>query len=591
MLRTKSVALTAAALLAVLLPLESVAGQHVVWVDFETRGFSTAEFKNRSLRNTRSLNDVKRRIVHHLAQDYANYEVYFVTNKPRTGRYTRLIIGGGDLDDDRSAFGTSLDSWFTCPASDCGRTLKATDHWSWRTHVESVAFVFSGVMGSAMSANDATVENISALVARTASHELGHILGLEHWFAVDSYEAGFDLPQNSPSVTVTDDDWKKFPEHVMASDMGVGTRLSVDPRFSPHISNEHLIRNMHTRGYHLPLGEFGRVRRGGPARADLLIGDMSSPTAVAWEASLSSGTSFGSPRTFRADGGDPTDIFLTGDVDGDGDTDLVYGRPLSATTVRWYVRETTPSGFSGYSTWSTDAGDVGDVFRLGDVTGDGRADLVYGRPLAGANHANAIRLKWFVRPSSGTAFGRYSEWLGTGGYQGHPIFLRDFDGDGLDDLVTAYIPIGGNTGRWEWNRSLGNRFASVAMLYRGTGVDTDRFFLDDVHGDGAPDLIIGRRISRNRIRWYVRQGTAFTGRSGVTARFSSNASVYGDDVGDSGDYFRVGDVNGDGRADLVVQRRNNATGSRTWVSLSQVSSFAGPRRWGNDRGEDGQLVY
>lgn len=577
------------ALLAVLLPLSPLEAQHVVWVDFTTRSFSPYEFNNNSIRNSRSWDDVKRRIVHHLAQDYANYEVYFVTDEPRAGRYTRLIIGGGSVaNGGTNVLGTSL-PWGVCDPSDCGERLQATDHGSWKTDTESIAFVFSdNYATSAMTGSTATVERIANAVAKTASHELGHILGLEHWFAVDSYEDGFDLPQNSSQVNTTIQNSSDRLPHIMGTGLSIQRLADNTFRFSPHISNEHLMRNMATRGYHLSLGEFGKVRNGEPKTADLLIGDLSSPTAVAWDASLSAGTAFRIPKSFRTDGGDPSDIFLTGDVDGDGDTDLVYGRPMSATTVRWFVRLTTPQGFSGYSTWASDAGDVGDVFRLGDVTGDGRTDLVYGRPATGRHSANAIPLRWYVRPSMGSSFGSYSQWVDAAGYQGHPVYLRDFDGDGRDDLVSARLP-SGQPGIWAWNRSLGNRFASGARLFAGTGVETDRLFLDDVTGDDTPDLIIGRRMSRSRIHWYVRPGIRPRGR--IPAQFAASPATWSRDVGNSGDFFRVGDVNGDGRADLVVLRRDDPTGSRIWASLSTGSGFDRPARWGGNIGEDGQLVY
>jgi hypothetical protein len=555
--------------------------QHVVWVDYTTRSFNPQAFNNLSIRNSRSWDDVKARLLRSLAEDYANYEIQFVPFQPRAGRYTRMVIGGDDLGATNTVLGTSL-PWGVCEASECGVRLQATDHGSWRTHRESVAFVFSDEFaGSALTGSTATVERISAALSKTVSHELGHILGLEHWFAADGYEAGFDLPQSSSQVDAKFEDGQV--PHVMATSLSIETQATTAFRFSPHISNEHLMRNLGTRGYHLPLASFDMPRTRTRPKGDLLIGTPASTSAVAWDVAYSSGQAFNSPARYVADGGDPTDIFLTGDVNGDGAADLVYGRASSATTVRWFVRLSTGSGFGGYSAWADDAGDVGDVFRIGDVNGDGRADLLYGRPATGNHNANAIPLKWYVRLSTGAAFGGYSEWLASGGYQGHPVFVRDFDGDGRQDLITARIPTG-QTGIWELHRSTGRAFSPSSRLYAGTGVDTDRFFLDDVSGDGRPDLIIGRRVSRSQIRWYVRLGVNGTS-------FDATPRVWIEDAGDSGDIVRVGDATGDGRADLVIMRRDQPTGSRLWVSASTGTAFAAPQSWGSNIGEDGRLTY
>jgi hypothetical protein len=564
-------------------PVPQLGAQHVVWVDYSTRSFNPQIFNNISIRNSRSWDDVKARIIKYLAEDYANYEIQFVPFKPEAGRYTRLIIGGDALGGASNVLGTSL-PWGVCQASECGVTLQATDHGSWRTDKESIAFVFSdNSAGSSLTGSTATIGRIASAIGKTASHELGHIIGLEHWFAVDSYEAGFALPQGSSQVNTTTQNSSARIPHVMGTGLSVAMLADSSFRFSPHISNEHLMQNLGTRGYHLPLANFNRPSRGTPSTADLLIGEMTSTSAVSWDVSSSSGRAFGSPVNFVADGGDPADVYLTGDVNGDGAADLVYGRASSATSVRWFVRLSTGSGFGAYETWVSDAGDVGDVFRIGDVNGDGKDDLLYGRPSTGNHNASAIPLQWFVRLSTGSAFGQYSEWIASAGYQGHPVFVRDFNRDGQADLITARIPAG-QPGIWNLYTSTGQGFASSGRLYAGTGADTDRLFLDDVSGDGVPDLIIGRRVSRNQIRWYVRRAA-----SGPS--FEATPHIWIEDAGDSGDIFRVGDVTGDGLADLVIMRRDQPTGSSLWVSASTGAKFSGPQRWGANIGQDGLFVY
>jgi hypothetical protein len=76
-----------------------------------------------------------------------------------------------------------------------------------------------------------------------------------------------------------------------------------------------------------------------------------------------------------------------GDANGDGKADLVYGRPLGMTSlittldltlVRWFGRSSLGSSFSSFTTWADDAGNEGDCFPYGC---------------------------WFVAPPGGQTFG------------------------------------------------------------------------------------------------------------------------------------------------------------------------------------------
>ena len=111
------------------------------------------------------------------------------------------------------------------------------------------------------------------------------------------------------------------------------------------------------------------------------------------------------------------------DVDADRRTDMTIWRPSNG---KWYMLKsgTTPE-FDYYQASSLTWGKPGDIPLLGDVDGDGQGDLIVWRPSNG---------KWYLLYSS-TDYDYYQAKSYTWGKTGDIPLLGDIDGDRKDDLI------------------------------------------------------------------------------------------------------------------------------------------------------------
>ncbi|MEV0729359.1 DUF2961 domain-containing protein [Polymorphospora sp. NPDC050346] len=242
------------------------------------------------------------------------------------------------------------------------------------------------------------------------------------------------------------------------------------------------------------------------------------------------------------------EIPLTGDVDGDGRADIVTFTRGAAADV--YVALSTGSGFGPGVKWHDFFAVGTEIPAVGDVNGDGRADIVTFTRGAGADV--------YVALSTGSGFGPGVKWHDNFAVGTETPVVGDVDGDGRDDVVTF---TGGTAADVYVSLSDGNRFVQDGWkwhdnLAAGTALPA----LADVDGDGRDDVVTFTRGAAADVYVARSTGSGF----GAAARWHDTFAVGTEAPG-------VGDFDGDGRADVVTFTRGTA--ADVYVSLSDGSRF------------------
>lgn len=293
--------------------------------------------------------------------------------------------------------------------------------------------------------------------------------------------------------------------------------------------------------------------------------------------------------------------WLTGDVNGDGRSDVITVSILSPPGLTLEVRLSDGKGGFTTRTQKTTWPIAGSVphdsdafiprFRLlvGDVNGDGRADLVNvwrdkrtGTEVL-AEAALGTITGFFQQqgpaPTGMTSWSPRARW-----------FLGDQDGDGFTDLIGVH----GTNGDEESGyanaellvaRSDGRRFSHVdttATSWTFEKRDDPHWFVGDVDGDERADILGVESVvaanARARLRLGLSRGAGtFTTSSQMTSTLFV-VPLFSSDFDESnassvpGERAHAGDFDGDGRTDLLLVQPMRAPGSDK-TEMHFVSAF------------------
>lgn len=287
--------------------------------------------------------------------------------------------------------------------------------------------------------------------------------------------------------------------------------------------------------------------------------------ATATAAALTGGllTFAGSPATaadsvkvakadFNGDGiGDVATSATTAYVSGlknAGQVVVLYGTSTGVSSAQRTTLSQNSSGVPG----TAEAGDsFGAELAYADFNGDGYDDLVVGTPyekVGTDTNGGAVTLLWgSVNGLTGKGVDVPDPAAGSHDYWGKDLAAGDFDGDGKADLVvgsssaTLYLYKGG----FSSTGTAGSRTTVTPPIESGTNDSPFgplNLTAGDVNGDGRTDLVVDGYETSTRYGWNTNYWLPGTasGLSGSSAKTLKSGIV-----------TAIGDINGDGFGDIV----------------------------------------
>ena len=311
--------------------------------------------------------------------------------------------------------------------------------------------------------------------------------------------------------------------------------------FAPPASNPSLV-SVATGPASLVLGDVD-----GDGDLDMLVGTVAGVVSVRLNSGLNTGNFVpsGTNPDFSLNGSPGLPRLALGDIDGDTDLDLLATSASGNLTIR--LNSGVNSGLFVPSSQGTVAvGSVALGLALGDVDGDGDLDALTanaGSNTVSSRRNNGVNSAVFVAPASGAEV-----FVGTSPGQ---VLLGDIDGDGDLDLV-AICAGNTNVASVRLNSSLnsGTFVAPATNADFSLGTFSNKATLGDINNDGYPDLVVSKGTITGSVDTWLNNGG-----NGFVASQSMSVSRQPLDIA-------LGDVDGDGDLDMLIGN-DNSTGTVT----------------------------
>jgi hypothetical protein len=265
--------------------------------------------------------------------------------------------------------------------------------------------------------------------------------------------------------------------------------------------------------------------------------------------------SFETPFDFTT--GSSPDFVAIGDVNGDGKPDLIVvnrGASTVSVLLNTTAMNATMASFAANVDFTT--GSVPDCVAIGDINGDGKPDLVVVN--SGSNTVSVL-LNITEANANTPSFSPRVDFM-TGPLPSS-VAIGDINGDGKPDVVVTDQQLGANAISVLLNTTTmyANTPSFAAKVDFTTGSMPDSVATSDFNGDGKPDVVVANSGS-NTV-------SVLLNTTAPNADTPSFAAGFDFATGPSPDSIAVGDINGDGKPDLVVADQTSV--SSVLVLLSE----------------------
>lgn len=257
----------------------------------------------------------------------------------------------------------------------------------------------------------------------------------------------------------------------------------------------------------------------------------------------------------------PGDI-KSGDIDGDGKLDLVSAN-VNDRSVSVYRNTSTAGSLSFAPNQDFPAGTYTVALALGDIDGDGRVDIVETN-----NQENSVSV--LLNKSSGETISFADRVSFPTGIAPAFVEVADMNGDGKQDILVANMY--SNSVSLLKNNSTTGNVSFPGSTEVSTGAEPYTLDIGDLNNDNKPDIVTGNlNDSTVSILKNTSSGSAFL--------FEKQDVV----IGTSPGYVTIGELDGDGRPDIVVGGseinisvlKNTSSGGKLTVSDKQLYYISG----------------
>ncbi len=291
----------------------------------------------------------------------------------------------------------------------------------------------------------------------------------------------------------------------------------------------------------------------GDGRTDLL--ELAPGAVYRMRAWISDGTKYALASDVGGPAYNSSSQFITGDFNRDGKSEFIELFPYGTARGR-RVWLSTGSGFTSSSTDYLASADA--RYLPADLDGDGRTDMIELRQCAPFS-LQYCRTVWI---SNGTGFTAASTDSALGLSTDRQFLTMDVNGDGRQDMIDMYV-YGFQSGQRRVWLSTGTGFVlgatdtGIGWIQPKADGSGSRFIVMDVNGDARDDMVeLFSYVNTYTRRTWLSTGDGFTLASSDATMPAAKEAVQ-----------LVGDVNGDGRSDMIaIVPVFGGTQRKVWLS-------------------------